>query len=222
MYVASWSGGKDSTATIILAHEHNEPLDLIIFVEVMFDKDISGELPEHIEFVHKCIKTFEEWGYPVKILRSDLTMMDRFHKTIKRTKQEWRIGKKWGFPLMGKCYVQRDCKLKPIREFDKEHPDAIHYVGIAIDEPKRLARLNDKTVSLLAKYNYTEADAWDLCEDYGMLSPIYEFASRGGVGSAPTQGTGNSGICEVITESCGTDYSRLKGKMDLQTHFGED
>ena len=30
-YIASWSGGKDSTASIILAHEHNEPLDLIIY-----------------------------------------------------------------------------------------------------------------------------------------------------------------------------------------------
>ena len=47
-YIASWSGGKDSTASIILAHEHNEPLDLIIFSEVMFDENISGELPEHI------------------------------------------------------------------------------------------------------------------------------------------------------------------------------
>lgn len=45
-YIASWSGGKDSTASIILAHEHNEPLDLIIFSEVMFDENISGELPE--------------------------------------------------------------------------------------------------------------------------------------------------------------------------------
>lgn len=25
-YIVSWSGGKDSTASIILAHEHNEPL----------------------------------------------------------------------------------------------------------------------------------------------------------------------------------------------------
>ena len=41
-YIASWSGGKDSTASIILAHEHDEPLDLIIFYEVMFDKIISG------------------------------------------------------------------------------------------------------------------------------------------------------------------------------------
>ena len=49
--IATWSGGKDSTASIILAHEHNEPLDLIIFSEVMFDKGISGELPEHIDFI---------------------------------------------------------------------------------------------------------------------------------------------------------------------------
>lgn len=205
MYVASWSGGKDSTATIILAHENNEPLDLIIFSEVMFDKTTSGELPEHIEFVHKCIETFTEWGYEVKILRSDKTYLDCFHHISTKGK---RVGKKLGFPMAGKCVVQRDCKLKPIREFNKEHPDAIHYVGIAIDEPKRLARLNDKTISLLAKYNYTEADAWDLCESYGMLSPIYEFAKRGGVGSAPMQGTGHSDICDIIIESCGNNYSR--------------
>ena len=71
-YIASWSGGKDSTASIILAHENNEPLDLIIFSEVMFDKNISGELPEHIEFIkNKCIPLFESWGYKTKILHSD-------------------------------------------------------------------------------------------------------------------------------------------------------
>ena len=50
-FVASWSGGKDSTASIILAHEHNEPLDAIVFSEVMFDlkNKISGENPRHIK-----------------------------------------------------------------------------------------------------------------------------------------------------------------------------
>lgn len=61
-YIASWSGGKDSTASIILAHEHGEPLDLIIFSEVMFDNEISGELPEHIDFIkNKAIPVFESW-----------------------------------------------------------------------------------------------------------------------------------------------------------------
>ena len=40
-YIASFSGGKDSAATIILAHENNEPLDEIIFSEVMFDENIN-------------------------------------------------------------------------------------------------------------------------------------------------------------------------------------
>lgn len=66
-YIASWSGGKDSTASIILAYEHNEPLDFIIFSEVMFDENISGELPEHIDFIkNKCIPLFESWGIRLK------------------------------------------------------------------------------------------------------------------------------------------------------------
>ena len=59
-YIASWSGRKDNTAQIILAHENNEPLDLIIFSEVMFNEEISGELPEHIDFIkNKCIPLFK-------------------------------------------------------------------------------------------------------------------------------------------------------------------
>ena len=38
-YVASCSGGKDSVATLLLAAQHNEPLDEAVFSEVMFDKD---------------------------------------------------------------------------------------------------------------------------------------------------------------------------------------
>jgi tRNA(Ile)-lysidine synthase TilS/MesJ len=51
-YVASCSFGKDSIATVILAHLHNEPLDLIVFSEVMFDENISGEHPLHIDFIY--------------------------------------------------------------------------------------------------------------------------------------------------------------------------
>ena len=43
-------------------------------------------------------------------------------------------------------------------------PDTVSYVGIAEDEPKRLARLDGvKKVSLLAKYGMTEVDAYKLC-----------------------------------------------------------
>ena len=61
-YIASCSGGKDSIATIILAHENKEPLDEIVFAEVMFDEETSGELPEHIDFIkNKAFPLFESW-----------------------------------------------------------------------------------------------------------------------------------------------------------------
>ena len=40
-YVASCSGGKDSVATLLLAAQHNEPLDEAVFSEVMFDQNTS-------------------------------------------------------------------------------------------------------------------------------------------------------------------------------------
>ena len=190
-YIASFSGGKDSTATIILAHEHGEPLDLILFCEVMFSAEISGELPEHISFIkERCVPLFKEWGYETQIIRAEKTFLDAFNHIIKKSKTPDRIGKRVGFPMAGKCYVNRDCKVKPINDFYKgQNLDEItQYIGIATDEQKRLERLGKGTprkISLLDKYGYTEAMAYDLCKKYGLLSPIYDFAPRGGCWFCP-------------------------------------
>ena len=188
-YIASFSGGKDSVAQIILAHEHNEPLDMIIFVEVMFDKEISGELPEHIQFIkEKCIPQFEEWGYKTEIIHGKKTYMDCFNNIVNRSKVEERNGKKTGFPMAGKCNINRECKINPINTFMKQYKndDIVQYIGIAADEPKRLKRLEGTNrVSLLEKYGYTEQDAYEICERYDLLSPIYEFTKRGGCWFCP-------------------------------------
>lgn len=186
-YIASWSGGKDSTASIILAHENNEPLDLIIFSEVMFDKNTSGELPEHIDFVkNKCIPLFESWGYEVKILHSDKTYCDEFFRIVKRSKKTYLNGNRVGFPLAGKCFVNSQCKISPIKKFfNSVDYEYIQYIGIAIDEPERLERLTDNKISLLVEYGYTEHMAFNLCMKYDLLSPIYDFASRGGCWFCP-------------------------------------
>lgn len=200
-YIASFSGGKDSTATIILAHEHNEPLDLIIFSEVMFDGEISGELPEHINFIKEtCIPLFASWGYRTEILHTEATYMSLFNHVLTKSKVESRNGKRQGFPMAGRCCINRDCKIKAIRDYykNKDLDQITQYIGIAIDEPKRLERLKDARpprVSLLEKYNYTEEMAFDLCRKYGLLSPIYDFSSRGGaVGFAQIAEMRNCGI----------------------------
>ena len=188
-YIASCSFGKDSIATILLAREHDEPLDEIVYCEVMFDENISGELPEHRDFIYNvAIPKFEEWGYKVTVLRSNKTYIDCFMHIIKKAKKNKNHeGMKKGFVLSGHCDVQRDCKLKPIGEYWKSHKDDVQYIGIAIDEPKRLERIaNTKhKISLLEKYNYTEEMAKQKCIEYGLLSPIYDFTKRGGCWFCP-------------------------------------
>ena len=64
------SGGKDSMATAILALEHGEPLDMAVYCEVMFDENISGEVPEHRDFMyHTIIPWLKDNGVPVSVVR---------------------------------------------------------------------------------------------------------------------------------------------------------
>lgn len=84
-YFASCSFGKDSVATVLLALEHNEPLDEILFTEVMFDhaRNISGEIPEHIDWIHStAIPRFEVMGVKTRILHSDRDYMYFFQNTV--------------------------------------------------------------------------------------------------------------------------------------------
>lgn len=187
-YIASFSGGKDSTATIILAHEHGEPLNSIVFSEVMFDNNISGEFPEHIQFIKEtCKPLFESWGYKFEILHSKKTYMDCFNHVVLKSSNPDRVGKRVGFPMAGRCVINRDCKTRPIEKFYKsKYGEYVQYIGIAIDEPKRLERLHGtNSVSILEKYGYTEKMAFELCKKYGLLSPLYQFAKRGGCWFCP-------------------------------------
>lgn len=189
-YIASCSFGKDSIATVILAHLHNEPLDLIVFSEVMFDENISGEHPLHRDFIYnKAIPTFESWGYEVKVLRSEkMNYIKSYMTIIKNSKTPDRNGKMRGFLLPMGCVMNSNCKVQPIKDFYKTQnmSKITQYIGIAIDEPVRLARLeNTNKVSLLAKYNYTEQMAYELCKEYDLLSPIYNYSKRGGCWFCP-------------------------------------
>lgn len=187
-YIASCSFGKDSIATILLALEHNEPLDRALFSEVMFDNErgISGEIPEHIEWIYKtAIPKLESMGVRVDVVRSEKDYVWFFRNAV-RGKGKYQ-GKLYGFPIGGMCIINRECKIGPIHAYYKQINGAIvQYVGIAKDEPKRLARLKGNQVSLLNKYGYTESMAKELCRKNDLLSPIYKTGNRGGVFSVRT------------------------------------
>lgn len=185
-YIASCSFGKDSIATVLLALENNEPLDRVVFAEVMFDhsRNISGEIPEHIQWVYAtAIPKLEAMGVKVDVVRAERDYMYFFLNAVGGGRHQ---GKIYGFPIAGMCFLNRDCKVTPIRKYLKQYGNVIQYIGIAKDEPNRLGRLDGvKKISLLDKYSYTEAMARAKCEEYGLLSPIYQTGSRNGCWFCP-------------------------------------
>lgn len=103
-------------------------------------------------------------------------------------------GKIYGFPIGGKCFINRDCKVTPIRRYlaklaggsRRVRKNIVQYIGIAKDEPSRLGRIDgSRKISLLDKYGYTEAMARSKCEEYGLLSPIYQTGTRNGCWFCP-------------------------------------
>ena len=180
-HIASCSFGKDSMATIILAHENKEPLDEIVYCEVMFDETTSGEVPEHAQFIHEVAipKIEKDFGYKVNIVKSSKNYVELYKTPV--TKGE-RKGLLRGSPICFGCWVQRDLKVRPLEQYWKQQgKDTKTYVGIAKDEETRLQRLAGGTkISLLEKYGVTEEDTYSIDRKYGLLSPIYDFAPRNG------------------------------------------
>ena len=82
--------------------------------------------------------------------------------------------------------VQRDCKVPPLEAYKRGlPPGTVSYLGLAADEPIRLERLKPDQVSLMAKYGVTEQDAFAMCRQEGLLSPLYEYSHRGGCWFCP-------------------------------------
>ena len=189
----------------MLALEHGEPLDEAVYCEVMFDKTVSGEVPEHRDFIyHTAIPKLEGMGVKVRVLCAEKTYVDLFTGTVTRGPKKGMLR---AFPICGKCYVQRDCKIRPFRQYQRTlPPDTVQYIGIAHDERERLLRLTGQQVSLLEKYHFTEEDAKQLCRKAGLLSPVYEFTDRGGCWFCPNARKKNCAIFMTITRNCGNGY----------------
>ena len=185
-YVASLSFGKDSMAMLIKIKELGLPLDEVIYVDIMFDDDTSGETPEMASFITKAEKILKEkFNVEVTHLRG-VTFKEQFYKIKQRGKH---IGDNYGFPYTIGAWCNDRLKMQPIKEYmRKQKEQIIQYVGIAYDEPERYERLNHEThIAPLYDLKITEKEAMEICEKYDLLSPIYKTSFRGGCWFCPKQ-----------------------------------
>ena len=185
-YVASVSFGKDSLAMLIKIKELGLPLDEVIYVDIMFDDNISGETPEMASFITKAEKILKEkFNIEVTHLKG-ITFKEQFYKVKQRGNH---AGDNYGFPYTIGAWCNDRLKMQPIKEYlRKQTDDVIQYVGIAYDEPKRYERLNHDThIAPLYDLKITEAEAMEICKKYDLVSPIYKTSFRGGCWFCPKQ-----------------------------------
>lgn len=124
-----------------------------------------------------AIPKFKEWGYTVTIVKPTETYEYFFEHKITRGSNK---GKCYGFPMPMGCHLNT-VKTEALKKEQRKYKNPLTIVGIASDEPKRYVSTKQKgNRSLLWDYKMTEQEAKELCKQYGLLSPIYEYTKRDG------------------------------------------
>lgn len=195
-HILSLSYGKDSMACLGAIEELGWPLDRIVHAEVWATDTIPADLPPMVEFKAKADAAIKDrFGIEVEhfvakiahgVFSERVSFEDCFYRKMTSGKF---VGTIKGFPMVKGSWCI-DLKLNALKQIEKScSENNIQYVGIAIDEPMRLERLDGKVkVSPLAAVGWTENDCRRWCEKNGLLSPIYTTATRGGCWFCHKQG----------------------------------
>lgn len=172
--VASCSFGKDSLAAIIVSEEHGVHIDEAIYCRIMFDDQISAELPEHEEFIHEvAIPTLEKrYGIKTTIVQAEETYCSRF---FTRYQKGGKIGQIYGFPMRRGAWCNSHLKIRPIGKWKKQAGEYTTVVGIAAGEKKRIDRKTVQGKFLpLVEYGVTEKQAFEICKRGGGAFPCLQ------------------------------------------------
>lgn len=178
----SLSGGKDSTAMLILMIEKGMPIDIVL------NTDTGMEFPEMYEHLEKVDKyLFKNRGIHITTLRHpkgfEWLMFEEPKVKLSAIERRRRdhvsiYGNGWPGIRVRWCTGQLKTHLmdKKVNELKGQYK-AVHYVGIAYDERQRCK----KEKYPLVDWKITEAEALQICYnrgfDFGGLYEIYHRAS---------------------------------------------
>ena len=167
-HIVSFSGGKDSTAMLLMMVEKGMQIDEILFC------DTGMEFPEMADHVKKV----EEYiGREITVIKHDKGFEHlAFERVLTKGKREGEKGYGWPRPNARWCTSRLKTELigKHLRNRAKEY-NVIQYVGIAADEERRV---KDKVYPLV-EWGVTEAEALQYCYDRGFdWGGLYEIFGR--------------------------------------------
>ena len=188
-HAVSLSGGKDSTAMLLLMIERGMPIDMVL------SADTGMEFPEMYEHLAKLDEhLFRERGIHITTLRHPKGFEYLMFDEPKQKPRSLENRAKLGIPPHGNgwpgirvrwCTGQLKTHLitKEVNRL-KGELGAIHYVGIADDEAWRC---KDERYHLV-EWGITEAQALQACYDRGFdFGGLYEIYHRASCWCCPLQ-----------------------------------
>lgn len=181
-HIVSLSGGKDSTAMLLMMLEKKMPVDYILFCDTGVE---FPEMYEHLSKLDAYIK--EKYNKHITYLKANNSYQYYFAETkISRGKNKGKNG--YGYASMQNRWCTHRLKVLPQEKFTKALKQPyILYCGIAADEPKRLKQYEYKRYPL-AEWGVTEAECLDYCKALGFTwGGLYDKFNRTGCFLCPLQ-----------------------------------
>ena len=163
--IVSLSGGKDSTAMLLMMLERGIPVDEAVFF------DTGWEFPQMYEHIDKLER---ETGVKITRLKPEIPFTDlmlRNHRTRGKRKDN-ESGYGWPTPLARWCTTK---KVQAIDRYVKQYENPKRYIGIAADEAHRCKQFNYP----LVEWGVTEKDALAYCNAHGYTwGGLYDHFKR--------------------------------------------
>jgi len=166
-HVVSLSGGKDSTAMLLMMLDRNMPIDYVVFI------DTTKEFPQ----VYRHLDKLEKYISPLKITKFSFDY-DYYLEKYARVKGKHKGETGYGFPAFKSRWCtsfKRDITNKFCKSLDDNF---VKYIGIAYNEAKRI-KDDPKIRYPLVEWEVTEKMALEYCYSKGFdWEGLYDIVSR--------------------------------------------
>lgn len=166
--VVSISGGVDSSAMALLLHERGEDFELLFL-------DTGAEFPE----------TY------ATVMRLAGLLSKRLHVVSNGTFFQRLAEKDFLIPSPFRRWCTGELKIQPSLEFCRRNNVGVLYIGYRVDEEERVKkamrkpRWNERYP--LYEMGIDKKKAFEICEAYGIVNPIYRWRSGVGCFCCPFQ-----------------------------------
>lgn len=189
-YIASFSGGKDSTAMVLMLIELGYPLDEVICC------DTTMEFPAMYRHIQKVRDVVEGAGIKFTMLRSehDFEWFLTEHMPEREEGSRYYGLPGYGWPGVHSRWCTKALKVKIINDYIRDlrsRYDIMQYVGIAADEQYRLDRKSNQQkgkIYPLVEWGWPEAACLTYCYSHGYdWEGLYELFDRVSCWCCPLQ-----------------------------------